>query len=341
MSSNAFPTTDGGAADSPDADVETEDAAELAARIELLEAENRRLREEYARARRSNYRRTAFGMGAIGAVALLGALAFPANATVLVSLAAIGFFGALLTYYLTPERFVAATVGEGVYAATAENGDAIVGELGLSERRRYLPREAATREATLYVPQDGDDPLPDADALDSTFVVGEDGARGLALRPVGGALFTEFERALAGPLAGEPGPLADQLADGLTAEFELADAVVPDLEESGSGCAFGIDGSAFGAVDRFDHPIASFLAVGLAVGLDQPVDVEVTGGGDRFGHRVACSWEPDAEWVFGATVDAEDAAGDEARDAAGDDDVAAAGDDIEAADEPDEDSTTD
>jgi len=292
MSSNATPTTDDGAA-GREPDTEPVDAAERTARIELLEAENRRLREEYTRARRSNYQRTAIGMGAIGAVSLLGAIAFPGNATVLLALAAIGFFGALLTYYLTPERFVAATVGEGVYAPTAENGDAIVGELGLSDRRRYLPREAATREATLYVPQDGDDPLPDADALDSTFVVGEDGARGLALRPVGGALFAEFERALAGPLAGEPAPLADQLMDGLTAVFELADAVVPDLAESGDGCSFGIDGSAFGAVDRFDHPIASFLAVGLAVGLDRPVDVEVTGSGDRFDYRVTCFWEPD------------------------------------------------
>ena len=302
MSTDATATTDDSAVEST---ADTDDAAELAARIELLEAENRRLREEYARARQSGFRRTAIGMAAIGTIALLGALVFPANATVLVSLAAVGFFGALLTYYLTPERFVAATVGEGVYAATAENGDAIVAELGLSDRRRYVPREAPDRPATLYVPQDADGSLPGTEALDSTFVVGEDGDRGIALRPVGGPLFSEFERALAGPLAAEPSPLADQLADGIVAEFELADAVSPDLDSSGGGCAFGIDGSAFGAVDRFDHPIASFLAVGLAVGLERPVDVEVTGGGDRFEHRVVCSWEAEGDgWIFGPVEDA-------------------------------------
>ena len=289
MSSNATRTTDDGTTDD---DVDTTETTELAARIELLETENRRLRREYARARQSNYRRTAIGMGIVGTIALLGVLAFPESATVLVALAAIGFFGALLTYYLTPERFVAATVGEGVYAAAAENGDAIIGELGLSDRRRYLPRGAATRAATLYIPQDGDDPLPDADTLDSVFVV-EDGARGIAVRPLGDALFAEFERALAGPLAGEPAPLADQLADGLTAAFELADTVVPDPDESAGRCTFGINGSAFGTVDRFDHPITSFLAVGLAVGMDLPVDVEITDSGDRFDYRVTCTWEPE------------------------------------------------
>jgi len=266
---------------------------ELAARIELLEAENRRLRSEYARARRSTYRKTAIGLAAIGAVAALGGIAFPGSAAVLFSLAAVGFFGALLTYYLTPERFVSATVGEGVYAAVADNGAAIVAELGLSDRRLYVPVDDATRAATLYIPQDEDDPVPAGEALDSVFVAGEDGARGIALRPVGGALFSEFERALAGPLADDPGPLADQLADGLVAEFELADTVDPEASADGTRCTFGVDGSAVDAGDRFDHPVASFLAVGLAAGLDRPVDVEVTPGDDRVDYRVVCSWEGD------------------------------------------------
>ena len=263
---------------------------ELAARIELLEAENRRLRAEYARARRSQYRRTAIGLAAIGAVSTLGGIAFPASNTVLFSLGAIGFFAALLTYYLTPERFVAATVGEAVYAAHAENGDALVSELGLSEQYRYVPLEGPTRAATLYVPQAEGAAVPPESELDAVFVVGEDGERGLSLRPAGGALFVEFERTLAGPLADDPGSLADQLADGLVEMLELADGVDSEVSSDGTRCTFGIVGSALGTVDRFDHPVGSFLAVGFAVGLDRPVEMTVTSGDERFDHRVICSW---------------------------------------------------
>ncbi|MFB6227417.1 MAG: hypothetical protein ABEH88_02350, partial [Halobacteriales archaeon] len=269
--------------------------ADIAAQVELLEAENSRLRAAYARARRSTYRRTAVGLAAIGAVAALAGIAFPASGTVLFSLAGIGFFAALLTYYLTPERFVAATVGEAVYAAHADNGDALVGELGLSEQRLYGPLEDPTRTATLYIPQDESGAIPPVDDLDATFVAGEDGERGVSLQPTGGALFREFERSLAGPLAEDPSPLADQLADGLAAEFELADGVDSDVTADGSQCVFGIDGSALGSVERFDHPIASFLAVGLAVGLDRPVEAEITPGDDRVDARVTCSWDDGAD----------------------------------------------
>lgn len=263
---------------------------ELAARVELLEAENRRLRAEYARTRRSQYHRTAIGLATIGAVAVLGGIAFPAGTTVLFSLGAIGVFAAILTYYLTPERFVAATVGKAVYAAHAENGDAVVSELGLSGQYLYVPLENPNRAATLYVPQVEDATVPSESALDAVFVVDEDGQRGVSLRPAGGALFVEFERTLADPLADDPGSLADQLADGLVEVFELADGVDPELSTDGTQCVFGITGSALGSVDRFDHPVDSFLATGFAVGLDRPVEMTVTRGDERFDHRVTCSW---------------------------------------------------
>jgi hypothetical protein len=276
--------------------------ADPAAQVELLRAENRRLRSAYAQARRSTYRRTAVGLATIGAVAGLAGVAFPASGTVLFSLAGIGGFAALLTYYLTPERFVAATVGEAVYTAHAENGDAVTGELGLADQRLYVPLADPTRAATLYVPQKAADAPPAAEDLEATFVANEDGERGVSLRPAGGALFREFERSLAGPLAEDPGALADQLGDGLVASFELADGVDSDVAADGTKCVFGVDGSAFGAVDRFDHPIASFLAVGLAVGLDRPVETTVTPGDDRVEYRVTCSWTDDeSEWMFGHT----------------------------------------
>lgn len=268
---------------------------ELHAKLELIEAENRRLRQEYARSRRSQYRRTAIGMAAIGAISVLGAIAFPGSATVLLSLGAIGLFGGLLTYYLTPERFVAATVGEAVYGAHAANGDGLVAELGLSDQTRYVPLADDARPARLYLSQSEDEPLPTGDALESTFVVGKDGQRGLALRPVGGELFAEFERSLSGPLADEPSPLADQLADGIVEAFELAEGVDPSIAADGTRCTFGVAGSTLGRIDRFDHPVASFLAVGLAVGLDQPIEMTVLPGDERFDYRVSCDWSTETD----------------------------------------------
>jgi len=293
------PATDGSKTNS---DEEMPPPSELVARIDFLETENRRIRAAYDQERRSTYRRTVIGLAAIGVAAVVGGLAFPANGTVLFSLGGIGFFAALLTYYLTPERFVAATVGEAVYTAHADNGAAVVAELGLSERRLYLPSSESIRPATLYVPQTTNDATPSPDALEDLFVATEDGERGVSMYPTGGALFGEFERALAGSLANDPDPLADQLADGLIEEFELADGVDPDVAADGTRCVFGVQGSAFGSVDRFDHPIPSFLAVGLAVGLGRPVETEVTPGDGRVDHRVTCSWaDPGDDLTFGGS----------------------------------------
>lgn len=252
------------------------DEAELAARIELLEAENRRLREEYARARRSNYRRTAIGMAAIGAVALLGALAFPANATVLVSLAAVGFFGGLLTYYLTPERFVAAAVGEATARTHADGLAAVAADVGLSDERVYVPGPAD--RVRLFVPQHSSFSVP-ADPTPG-FRVGEDPAeRGLVVDATGEALFGGFERALDGPLGEDLPTVADQLGEGLVEVFELVDRTT--AETDGRTLRMGVAGSALGPVDGFDHPVASFAATGLVRALDEPVSVDVVPGEDR------------------------------------------------------------
>ena len=86
---------------------EASDREALLARIETLEGDVERLETDLAAARRTSYRRTAAGMDALGGVALAGAAAFPGVRTVLVALAGTGLFGALLTHYLTPERFAA------------------------------------------------------------------------------------------------------------------------------------------------------------------------------------------------------------------------------------------
>ena len=274
---------------------DSEDQLELKARAELLAEENRRLRDEYALARQASYQRTAFGLAVLGCIAALGGLVFSDGREVLFALAATGLFGGLLTYYLTPGQFVPANVGERVYAAGAANTAAIIDELGLRDERIYVPTDgsASTR---LFVPQRAEYDIPDD--LDRAFVTG-DSHRGLVLEPTGVGLVREFERTLAADVASSAQPLAVQLSDGLVEGFELARSADPDVDPATGRATIAIGGSAFGPVDRFDHPIASFFAVGFAVGLERSVTLEVDDGGEneRVEWLVTCRWDPGSETV--------------------------------------------
>lgn len=256
----------------------------LEARVDLLEVENERLRERYAQTRRSSYRRTALGLAGLGLVSAIGGGLFPAFRDVLFVIAAIGLFGGLLTYYLTPERFVMASVAERVYDALATNEADLVADLGLSDDHVYLP-DGTT--ATLFVPQDDTDPLPASDDLEGPLVVTET-TRGLALTPSGGRLFEEFERTLAGPLADSPGPVARQVTDALVEAFELADRTDLELDTADGRLTVAFHGSAY--PNAFDTPPASLLATAMAVGLDRPVHL-TTAPADDATFTATCRWE--------------------------------------------------
>lgn len=260
-----------------------EAGVDAAVRAEVLAEENRRLRQQYARARRSEYRRTAAGLAAVGILALSGAVLFPDGREVLFAFGLTGLFGAVLTLYLTPTRVVTADVGERVYASLAANEAAVATQLGLAAERRYVPGDATP--AFLYIPRrSGSDP-PDRDA--GPLVVAEQ-SRGLTLEATGAGLFEEFERVLTGDLATAPGPLATQLIDGAVEQFELAAAV--DADAGNGRITFRVSGSAFGDPDRFDHPLASFLAVGLAAGLDRQIRLEVDAADEYVDWLVTCRW---------------------------------------------------
>lgn len=273
------------------ADPGSAEQRELAASVELLAEENRRLRNQYALVRQSRYRRTAVGLAGIGTLAALGGLVFPDGRDVLFVLAATGLFAGVITYFLTPGQFVAAEVGERVFAAAAANYAAIVDDLGLRDDRRYVPTGEPER-ARLFVPRHADADLPEE--LTRPFVADPD-QRGLVLEPTGAGLFREFDRTLATELASSPGPLADQLSDGLVNGFELARSVKTDVDAASGRATVAISDSAFGRVDRFDHPIASFCAVGFAVALDRPVTLEVVSSDDGEEWLVTCRWDPGSD----------------------------------------------
>lgn len=287
-SSEGVTITGGDADDAAGQQADVDQQLALRARADLLEAENRRLREEYARLQQSRYRSRALGLLVIAILAVAGAAIFPGVRDVLFVLAAIGAVGAVLTYYLSPGAFVAADIGERIYAVLADNLADVAGALGLDDRRRYVPTQGDPA-CRLFVPHHHDVDLPD-DATDGPIVTDEN-ARGLVFEPTGHALFEAFERGLTTELATRPGPLANQLTDALVEQFELATSAQASVDPAQVTVA--ITGSAVGDVDRFDHPIASFLATGLAIGLEQPVDLEVARGDGRIDWLVTCRWVDD------------------------------------------------
>jgi hypothetical protein len=271
---------------------------ELAARVEELSAKNDQLRQQVAAATRARYRRSAIVMALVGVVALAGAALFPDVRTVLVALGGTGVFAAVLTYFLTPERFVAASVGEAVYATLADNEAAVVDDLDLRGEPHVVPGRGPAAPARLFVPLDAGVDVPEE--TDHVAPFGVEDRLGLFLQPTGAPLYESFREA-AGTLPGEPPALARSVGDALVEQFELVDGVEADVEAGRATLA--VDGSVYGPVDRFDHPVASLFATTLAVELDEPVALEVGERDESGGWRVTCRWgeevgEPDQTGDF-------------------------------------------
>lgn len=265
---------------------------ELTAQIDLLAAENKQLRERLAAAHRSQYRETALALCGVGVVCGLLAVVIPTASTVLFTLAGIGVFGGVLTYFLTPERFISADVGQRVYSATAASYERLCSDLGLSDRRVYLTAEETTgasgAEHWLFVPQSAETPIPEPTEVDSAFVV-EEGQRGIALRPTGSELFRAFERSLTEPLGTTAAELCEQLSDAVVEDFELARTVDYDADPADGRLSVRISEALYGDGGQFDHPVVSFFAVGLAAGLSHPVEATVTATKPL---SVTFRWEP-------------------------------------------------
>jgi hypothetical protein len=271
----------------------TDDA--LAAEVELLAAENRRLKREAVAGRRSEYRRTALWLAAVGLLAAVGAAAFPASRTVLTALAGVGLFGAVLTYFLTPERFVSAATSERVYAAYAASAAEVVADLGLAGAPTYVRTEGANDFAPvrLYVPRRSGAPVPPASALELPFVVGEDdAARGVTFTPVGAALYAELRDAALEPIPTDPAALGEYLASALVDAFELAGDARATADTGAGRLVVAVTDSAYGPVDRFDHPVVSLLAAGVATAVGTPVEA-TTVRGDADDWLVTLEWAAD------------------------------------------------
>lgn len=277
------------------AEDERADGERLAAEHALLRRENERLRRAVAEAHRARYTRAAVSLAALGLIALLGALAFPAERSVLIALGGTGLFTAALTRFLTTERFVSADVGARVYEAFVADHESIVAELGLQNERIYVPSggEGGIR---LFVPQHAEYVVPSDADVNSTFVVTDDSRhRGMTFDPTGRGLLTELGTTITGEPSDDPTVLADQIADGIVEGFELARGATTDVDPAAGRATLAIVDSAYGPVDRFDHPIASLFAVAFAMALDEPVTLDAYAHEESPKQFVKCSWDGDGE----------------------------------------------
>jgi len=265
--------------EAPNEDTVTTDPAVLTNQIEQLAAENSRLRESLKGTGYKQYRGTARGLIAVGL--LCGAAGFATTRSdVLFALAGIGLFSGVLTYYLTPERIVSAESATNIYAAVARSYEEMCADLGLSDRRLYVPVDSAEPEDSvrLFVPQHSTMAIPTASALQTNSFVADtqSGICGLSVHPTGGGLFEAFQTVLNGPLKCDPNAAAEQLSDAVVEEFELARSVTTTVDSSGETLSVRFTDPVYECRSGFDHPLVSFFAVGLAVALDTPVDATVT-----------------------------------------------------------------
>lgn len=243
------------------------DADEVRTQLAVLREENERLREEYARARQTSYRKTATALAVVGVAAVAAGFLVGGVREVLFVIGAIGMFGGILTWYLTPERVLTVTVSDSLYTALAANGQQLRDELGLQTTPVYVPSPDGVR---LFHPQQSDFDLPEE--LTDVFVT-DDATRGVSLTPSGQALLEEFERAQATSPGQSPHAAATQLGDALVEQFEIADAVSVGDSSDDDRLVITIEGAAFGSVTSFDHPAVSVLACGLASTQDAPLAV--------------------------------------------------------------------
>ena len=260
------------------------DRVELERRVERLRARNERLRNGIDGSRRHRLRLTALGFVGLGILSFAAGLVTSTGQSVLFALAGVGLFAGLLTRTVRGSRFVESGDAERVYATCATNYEALVADRDLATDRWYVPTD--DDRIRLFVPADSTEASP---SLGDRSGIGFD-RRGLVLEPIG----TDFAREVAetgSETPTTPTAMIEQLSDALEARFEFATAVEPIVDVEDGRAEIAVSDSAFGPVDRFDHPVASILAAGLTDVLERPVRLEVTDETDRGEWLVRCEWD--------------------------------------------------
>jgi hypothetical protein len=228
----------------------------------------------------------------VGGLSLVAALLFPALQTIFIAFGGTGVFAGIVTFYLTPERFVSASVSDTLFDTLSDVEQHLIRELELQAEAVYVP--TASRPGTnarLFIPQHVEYVVPDPEQLGELFVTSAvEAEQGVSLPPTGDRLYTAFEQAASGELGDDPSAIATQLTAALSEQFEVVYETTIEISDENRSASIAFDTPAFGDIHQLDHPVVSLLAVGFATGLDRPVTVD-TREDDRFSGVVTVSWD--------------------------------------------------
>jgi hypothetical protein len=260
------PTGSGGESESYDP---SERITELETLIDVLKTENERLRKDYARARAVTYRKTALALTVVGLVAVLGGVAFSDVRAVLFVTGAIGLFGGIMTWYLTPERVVPISVSESVYDGAMTTLTDLKDELGLQPVTVYVPVGDQTRG---FIPRDRDFEVPEN--LSHVFPGSTSGSEGMTFTPSGQELTREVDEIRTTQASNTTLGAVEQVADSLVEHFEVVDQITVEKSTVAREVIISVDEPAFGPLSRLDHPVVSALACAAAQSVDSPVVVD-------------------------------------------------------------------
>jgi hypothetical protein len=228
-------------------------------------------------------------------LAVAGATQFPDVTEILFILGGIGLYTAVLIWYLTPEEFSPHTVAEGIYEVVTRNRRDIIEQFDLSIEPTYVYTGDA-EHAKVFIPQQPNDHPPAPERITTTILTTDQNVcYGAAFVPCGLSLFEEFEQIRPDPLGETPETAVEQLLEGLTEGFGLIENPSFVLGDDANELELYVEDVPFGPVTRFDHPIVSFVAIGLAEALNASVAVEVESESDESESsesEITYRWEP-------------------------------------------------
>jgi len=222
-------------------------------------------------------RQSAYGFIFLGLVSTVGGLLEwnTQMAVVLVAVGATFFFGGIVTFTLGSKRYLITSVHQSICWDLSENLERLIESYDLQKTLVYLPRTGAAEPPVLFVPKHPDHQLPKGIEVDSLFVESHNKrAEGIVLRPAGATLFDRFESMLEGEIGETLDDLTRQLSDGLIEGFELVDRIRTDVHPEEDVVEFEIVGDIHDSSQGYENPVQSFVAVGLAAGLETPITVE-------------------------------------------------------------------
>lgn len=212
----------------------------------------------------------AVGLLLVAAAAAAGTVVAPEFGDVLVALAGTGVYGAVLLVTLTRGRYVPASVSRSIYEALSENETAIASEFGFDGGFRYVPGDSPADEVRLAALRTEEQ---QTSAIMTSGGTPTDAPTALFLKPTGSELFAEFEASY-GDLPDDPEEALEALVEAAKDEFELADSLTIKEETGDALGTLRATGSVVGDTTHIDHPLQSFVSVGLVKTVGKPISAE-------------------------------------------------------------------